>query len=174
MMMSRDAFRILPIVPYEDFSEVLKHLDMSGATFEAHISRQISTLYFLLRLRVVVSAYTQGGTDKRLAMLNDVELPDVPFPEGLIETSPQHSLLQLLANYLTESWNWYIASGPTRNQHEAIARSRVHYLVLQVVNAYGHWVWPFFYHYESSDHVDHMLKLVEDSNGRIPLGTRKN
>jgi len=172
-LLAHDAARVLPLIDYWEFSEVVGHLDQNGETFEAFVSRQISNLYFLLRLRAAAVVTKAKGADKKLAVLNgdDDSLPEIPFPDGILEKTPQATVLQLLANYLTEEWNRYASAGPTRNRHEAIARSRLHYLIQEVVTAYGGWVWPFFYHFESSDHVDHMLKLVEDSNGRIPLST---
>lgn len=175
MTWSRRASRFMHQIPYDDFEEVVGYLDQSADTFEAYMARQISTLYFLLRLHPLALRRRPQGTERRLAVLAEDEEADPPalFPEGVIE-SPPHTALDLLANYLTESWNYYSQWGPSRNRREAIARSRAHYLVREVVQIYGSWSWPFFHHFESSVHVDTMLKIVEESDGHIPPRARQS
>jgi len=159
---------LLPSISYSMFSEIVTHLDQNGSTFECYLSRQISTLYFLLRLAPIAS----GSYENRLNILdpNTKEL----FPEGLLSEDPYKLVGHLLGNYLTESWNWYVEHGPSLTEREVMCNGRLYSLIAEIVRIYGSGTWPFFYHFESSDHVDNMLKLIEENNGRIPVPTREN
>lgn len=179
-MMAAEASQVLPTISYSMFTEVLAKLDQNGSTFEAFLARQVSTLYFLLRLKPLTDDIDESATDKRLKMLGDEGEKDVIsgeelFPKDLLEMGPMATANQLLANYLTEGWNWYTQHGSSRTNHEAIALSRLYFLVREVVKVYGWWAWPFLHHYDSSEHVDQMLKLVEEADdGRIPLIARQD
>ena len=169
---AHDAADMIPCVSYQVFTELMRKLDQNGATFEAYLARQISNLYFLLRLAPVLNKTPKKPVERRVSLLTGEEPEEVVdlFPQDLLENGPYASANQLLVNYLTESWNRYQQAGPTRNRREAIAIERLYYLVLEVVRTCGWWTWPFFYHHESLEHVDRMTKLVEEAgDGRIPF-----
>jgi len=169
-----EAGRILPTLPYSLYVELAATLDQRGSTFDCYVARQLSTLYFLLRLAPMATGIVEppSPTDKRFQLLaegDEFSISEIAFPEGVLEDSPAATSYRLLSNYLVEQWNWYCSNGPINSTREAVAIQRLYLLVRQVVQAYGWWSWPFFHHHNSSEHVDQMLKLVEDSDGRFPL-----
>lgn len=169
-MYAQDVVRLLPVVTYSVFSEVVGKLDQNSDTLEAYLARQISTLYFLLRLAPLYKANNRDPVVRRWAMLSNEPSHDPRplFPDGILEGGVINCGNQLLLNYLTESWNRYTYYGGVRSEREAVAHSRLYCLVKEVENTYGWWVWPFFHHFESSEHVDRMTAIVEASNGTTP------
>jgi hypothetical protein len=167
--LSHEATTQLPLVTYSVFAEVAAKLDQSGDTFEAYLARQVSTLYFLLRLAPLYKASVQDSTTKKMALLTGDDVPEGLFPDGMLGDGPVEAGNLLLANYLTESWNRFTQYGGPSNDREAVGYERLYVLVREVVRVYGWWSWPFFHHYESSEHVDGMTRLAEESNGRVPI-----